>query len=139
MDKNPLIGKTIAALQLTTDKKALRFVLADGAEVVARADGDCCSDTWIEHISLPAGGFPATVLEAADIEMPDLGEMPDREVVAYYGFELKTDKGHMVLDYRNDSNGYYGGNLSWPGEYFYGGVHGQNVANDEWAPVTVDL
>lgn len=136
---NPLIGKTITAIQLTTDKKAIRFVLADGADVVARADGDCCSSTWIEHISLPARGFPATVLEAGDIDMPDLGSPSEYECVQYYGFELKTDKGHMVIDYRNESNGYYGGNLSWPDDYFYGGVHGQNVANDEWATVTHDV
>lgn len=139
MDKNPLIGKTVAGLQLTTDKKAIRFVLADGSDVVARADGDCCSSTWIEHISLPARGFPAVVLEAGDIDMPDLGSPGEYESIAYYGFELKTDKGHMVIDYRNESNGYYGGDLSWPGEYFYGGVYGQNVANDEWVNVTQDV
>lgn len=138
MDKNPLIGKTIAALELTTNRKALRFTLADGATVVAQCDGDCCSDTWVEHISLPARGFPALVLEAADVDMPDLGNMPGREVVAYYGFKLLTDKGELLVDYRNDSNGYYGGNLSWPGEYHYGGVYGQNVANDEWRSVSQD-
>lgn len=139
MDQTGLIGKTITRLQMTTDKKALRFVLADSAEVLVRTDCDCCSETWIEHISLPAGGFPATVLEARDLDMPDLGTPPDKECIAYYGFELKTDKGHMVLDYRNESNGYYGGRLVWPGEDFYGGVGGQNVANDEWAPITVDF
>lgn len=139
MSEKTLIGKTITAIQLTTDKKAIRFVLADGADVVARADGDCCSSTWIEHISLPARGFPATVLEAGDIDMPDLGSPSEYECVQYYGFELKTDKGHMVVDYRNESNGYYGGRLSWPGEYFYGGVYEQNVANDEWMNVTRDI
>lgn len=139
MDKNPLIGKTITEIQLTTDKKAIRFVLADGSDVVAQADGDCCSSTWIEHISLPSRGFPATVLEARDIDMPDLGSPDEYECIAYYGFELKTDRGHMVIDYRNESNGYYGGNLSWPGDYHYGGVYGQNVANNEWASVTQDV
>lgn len=136
MNRNPLIGKTVTTLYMTTDNKALRFVLADGTEIVAKTDADCCSETWIEHISLPAGGFPATVLEANDT-----GGLPDSDdgCMQYYGFELKTNKGHMVLDYRNQSNGYYGGSLSWPGDHFYGGVYCQNVPNDDWKLVTEDF
>jgi hypothetical protein len=70
--------------------------------------------------------------------MPDLGEMPDRDVVAYYGLKVTTDKGEMVVDYRNDSNGYYGGSLTWPGQSHYGGVYGQNVPVLEWRGVTQD-
>lgn len=136
---NPLIGKTIASVQMTTDKKAIRFILEGGAEVVARADGGCCSSTWIEHISLPVLGFPAAVNGADDIDMPDPGTPEDAECVAYYGFKVETDKGPIVIDYRNESNGYYGGNLAWPDEYFYGGVYGQNVANEEWIDVKEDL
>lgn len=138
MDKNPLIGKTITAFEMSNDRKAMRFVVAGGDPVVALCDADCCSETWVEHISLPARGFPATVLDAGDIEMPDLGEMQNRDVVAYYGFKVSTDKGEMVVDYRNDSNGYYGGNLSWPGLSHYGGVYGQNVPVLEWRGVTQD-
>lgn len=138
MSENPLIGKTIVAIQMTTDKKAIRFALEGGAEVVARADGDCCSSTWIEHISLPVLGFPAVVVEANDIEMPDLGTPDDAECVAYYGFKVQTDRGPIVIDYRNESNGYYGGDLVWGDAYFYGGVFGQNVANGEWIDVKED-
>ena len=138
MDKNPLIGKTITGFELTNDRKAMRFLVVDGEPIVAMCDADCCSETWVEHISLPARGFPALVMEAGDIEMPDLGDMPDRDVVAYYGFHLKTAKGDMVIDYRNDSNGYYGGDLSWPGQYHFGGVYGQNLAIRAWRGVTQD-
>ena len=138
MDKNPLIGTTLTGFELTNDRKAMRFLVADGEPIVAMCDADCCSETWVEHISLPARGFPALVVEADDIEMPDLGGMPERDVVAYYGFQLKTDKGDMVIDYRNESNGYYGGGLSWPGKRHYGGVYGQNVAIREWRGVTQD-
>jgi hypothetical protein len=138
MDKDPLIGKTLTAFELTNDRKAMRFTLADGEQIVVLCDADCCSETWIEHVSLPSRGLPATVLGAQDIEMPDLGDMPGRDVVQYYGFKVTTDKGDLVVDYRNDSNGYYGGNLAWPGEYFYGGVHGQNEAIHEWRVVSSD-
>lgn len=137
MKTNPIIGKTITALEIAEDKQALRFVLADNAECIVNADGDCCSYTWIEHIELPALGFPALVVSVEDIAMPDLGEMEGRDVVAYYGCKIVTDRGEIIIDFRNDSNGYYGGDLSWPDDtYYYGGVFGQNKSNHQWQPVT---
>lgn len=139
MNNHILIDKTITSIQITTDKKSIRFLLSDGSYVVAYTDGECCSSTWIEHIILPAGGFPAVVTEADYINMPDFGSPTDGECIKYYGFELKTDKGSIVIDYRNESNGYYGGRLVWPGEYCYGGVYGQNRASGEWTNIESDM
>ena len=38
----------------------------------------------------------------------------DPDEVEFYGLSIKTDKGEIVIDYRNSSNGYYGGSLCWP-------------------------
>ena len=136
MKKHLLVDKTIMSIDIASDRKAIRFALDDGKFVIARAEGDCCSETWIESISLPALGFPALVISAADVDMPDLGapQDEDSECRQYYGFEIVTDKGSILIDYRNESNGYYGGNLAWPGEHFYGGVFGQNRSTEEWEP-----
>jgi hypothetical protein len=134
MKTNPLIGKTLTGIEIADDQQALRFVLTDG-ECIVTTDADCCSYTWIEHIELPALGFPAQVVAVEDIDMPDLGDMPERDVVAYYGCKITTDRGEIVIDYRNDSNGYYGGSLTWPGERHYGGVFGQNNSKQIWKPV----
>lgn len=139
MKTNPIVGKTITALEIAEDKEALRFVLADG-ECIVRCDADCCSHTWIEHIELPALGFPAIVIAVDDL---DLDRAPDDDgdytVVKFYGCKVTTDRGEIVIDYRNSSNGYYGGSLSWPDdEYFYGGVYGQNVSKEEWRPVSAN-
>jgi hypothetical protein len=57
----------------------------------------------------------------------------DPDVLSYYGCKITTTNGIAVIDYRNDSNGYYGGNLVWPGERgFYGGVYGQNISKQVW-------
>lgn len=136
--ENVLVGKTITGLKIAEDKTALLFS-TDSGDVKVLCDADCCSFTWVEHIEMPALGLPAKVVKAEDIEMPDLGDMPECDVVDYYGFKITTDKGELVIDYRNDSNGYYGGSLSWPGEYFYGGVYGQNVSNEEWKDVCGDI
>lgn len=135
-EKNVLVGKVILAVLLAEDKEAILFRTSEG-DVVARCDADCCSHTWIEQVELSANGFPATVLSVADIELNEGLDTRDGEL-KFYGCKITTDKGELVLDYRNESNGYYGGSLSWPGEYFYGGVHEQNVSNEKWVEVGHD-
>lgn len=138
MTANPLIGKVLTGVEIAADRQALRFILTDG-EVIADVDADCCSYTWVEHVELPALGFPATVLSVTDLEMPDGATSsfhPDSEVLTFYGCKIVTDRGEIVIDYRNDSNGYYGGSLVWPGGHLYGGVYGQNVSKHEWKTLT---
>ena len=134
-NKHPLLGRKISAIHLAEDKQAIRFDLDSGVQIVAHCDGDCCSVTWIENIENPEAIIDSEVTLAEDIDMPDLGDMPNREVVAYYGFKIETAKGTCVIDFRNESNGYYGGSLSWPNfndGYYYGGVFGQNESKEVW-------
>lgn len=133
-----LLGRTLNKIRLAEDKTALLFVTKEG-DIKAKCDADCCSFTWVQHIEMPAHGLPAKVTSVEELEMPDLGDMPDRDVVAYYGLKIVTDKGEIIIDYRNDSNGYYGGNLSWPDDYHYGGVYGQNESKCIWVDVESDL
>lgn len=75
----------------------------------------------------------------------DLGKEPvedeEYEYLQFYGFKLQTEKGDVVIEYRNSSNGYYGGDLVWPpadgedSDYFYGGVFDQNVSKEEWEQI----
>jgi hypothetical protein len=134
MKENILVGKLIEGIKIAEDKMALLF-LTDAGEVIARADADCCSSTWIESVEIPFTEFPCRVLRVEDIDMPDLGSMPGCDVMAYYGFKIATDKGDIIIDYRNDSNGYYGGNIEWPDGDFYGGVYGQNVSKCVWVDI----
>ena len=130
---NILVGRTIKDMKLADDKKAILFV-TDSGDVVARMDGDCCSSTWAEHIEMVP--LPALVVSVDDIDMPDLGSPDKYEVIAYYGCKITTDKGYIIIDYRNESNGYYGGNISWPDDgYFYGGVYGQNISTQIWKDI----
>ena len=132
-----LVDKTLTMVELATDSKAIRFTV-DGETVVAKCDGDCCSSTWIESIEMPAAGLPAKIIGVSDLDLPEVDSGDEYVDIKRYGLKLITDKGELVLDYRNESNGYYGGNLSWPGEYHYGGVHGQNESNEDWKPVETD-
>lgn len=134
-EPHPLESRTITGIKIADDQKALLFQTTAG-DVIARTDGDCCSNSWVEHVELPAMGFPAVVLKVADLELPQPTKQEDEyEVVAVYGYKITTDKGDITIDFRNSSNGYYGGNLAWPGEDFYGGVYGQNVSTEKWVEV----
>jgi hypothetical protein len=135
---NILIGKTIEAVYLADDQQAIKFTVKDPTsdvlvDIVANADGDCCSHTWIENVENPEAIIGSPVLEAGsvDIGRADEGEH-GYDVIAFYGFNISTVKGTCKIDYRNSSNGYYGGNLSWPDDYYYGGVFGQNNTKGVW-------
>lgn len=129
---NPLLGKKVTAVHLAEDKLAIKFGVEGSDPIVAKVDGDCCSRSWIENVENWQALVGAVVTSVEDIEMPEHPEGPDEEVVKFYGLKITTDRGHCVIDYRNESNGYYGGNLSWPGDYHYGGVFKQNVSEEKW-------
>ena len=134
--ENKLVGKKIVDVKIAEDKLAMLFVCDNGEELVVRVDADCCSYTWIESVELPALGFPFTVIACDDLDMnKEPLENEEYECLQFYGAKITTDKGDMVIDYRNDSNGYYGGDIVWPGEGFYGGVYGQNESNMDWRDI----
>lgn len=113
--KAALIGKQIVAFALADDGADIRFDVKEGGPITLVAVGDCCSLTWIESLDAPTA-LLGTVLDVEEIPMPDLGNIDGTrhqgvEVVDYYGLKITTDKGRCVIDYRNDSNGYYGGHL----------------------------
>lgn len=110
---HPLIGKKILAAAVAVGGESITFDIEGGDPIVATTEGDCCSFTWIEHAEGLDRIVGGVVTKAEDIEMPDLGHQEGHDEMAYYGFQITTDKGTAVIDYRNDSNGYYGGSLRW--------------------------
>ena len=131
-----LVGKTINEIKISSDKEALLFRCADGDHIV-KVEADCCSSTWVESIESPSLGFPALVTDACDLDLnKDDISNDEYECLQFYGFKISTTKGDIVIDYRNESNGYYGGSLSWPDDKYYCyGVYGQNISSEEWVCV----
>lgn len=144
---NILIGKTITKIKIASDKKAILFACEEG-EYIARTQAECCSDTWIEQVELPALGFPCKVAECCDLIMNptgdhDHGYYDERYYVESnsgdlcikkYGFKITTNKGEIILDYRNESNGYYGGELYFPGDEPNWDMS-DSYSNNEWIDV----
>jgi hypothetical protein len=112
---NEFIGKFISGVYRDGKDVVLEGV-REGLDIVLEPYGDCCSSTWIESIDIVENLLGATIQKIEDIDMPQKGNVgtlnhPYVDQVAYYGLRITTDKGVSVLDYRNDSNGYYGGSV----------------------------
>ncbi|GAC1455464.1 MAG: hypothetical protein PVSMB1_04960 [Gemmatimonadaceae bacterium] len=125
----PLVGRKLIGVSVSKDKNVLVFQFADGGEVKYNADGDCCSSSWIEHIEVPndiAGAEVISVSEAPVIDATDDDTKNPRGVEKYewedeprreheclqvYQTVFGTTKGEIAVEYRNSSNGYYGGSL----------------------------
>jgi hypothetical protein len=111
MELQELVGLTITHVKVNEDKTAISFVYFNG-EKSYRAEGDCCSYSWIEHLSGIEQLIGATVTRIEDIALPEVEGVDGWDVVQSYGLKIHTNKGYALLEYRNSSNGYYGGYLS---------------------------
>ncbi len=87
----------------------LRFL--DESSIAIGVEGDCCSKSWIEHLTVPDLKAGATVFGVVAYEMPDIRLNSDTEhdVTLLYELRIRTSLGDVVMEYRNYSNGFYGG------------------------------
>lgn len=79
-------------------------------DYVYTAYSDCCSESWIESTDPMVELFGATVnrIEQSETQSAD-GTRQEYDKVDFV--TLVTDKGHWKLEFRNSSNGYYGGSM----------------------------
>lgn len=103
----------LAGVHLSDDKSEICFEFQDGTSARFEVEGDCCSQSWIEHLEMPndiVGQCITEIFEEAGDTKPgeDLSQF---DVLAVYQTHFRTPVGDIVLEYRNDSNGYYGGYL----------------------------
>lgn len=90
--------------------ETITFHCEDG-DYVFLADGDCCSQTYIDSIEGPTDGLIVAV------EEPEWGgpvgeDRDDDNCIQHYRTTLVIEgKGRLDVEYRNESNGYYGGSL----------------------------
>lgn len=115
-----MIGKKLKDVEVYDDKRRIRFVYTDGTEKRFYAEGDCCSSSWIEHLEAPDNIHGATithVMEFSEGEITDDSLTMDpltrsnHECLKAYQTVVSTTKGDISIEYRNSSNGYYGGSL----------------------------
>lgn len=118
-----LFGKIISHIYINKDRTAIAFELHNGDKYWYIAGGDCCSETFIESISNVDCLKEKVVVEVIDRCIGENSlynknrakrdyDYNRVEVEKVYAYELKTLQGICTIDFRNYSNGYYGGYLT---------------------------
>lgn len=111
LDLDEIVGKTVTRYVLSPDRYFLRLWFSDGMDVILEAYGEGDSDTWFASIDSPEA-LLSTILAIGEIQFPTDNSPPDgNRSEKMYGLAVKTQAGYVVIEYRNSSNGYYGGNL----------------------------
>jgi hypothetical protein len=114
-DRSKAVGKTLTGLW-GDGRDGIALVFGDGTHLKGIPQGDCCSVSWIEHIEGATGLRPGKIVSIEKIDMPDRGDYDanNYDVLSFYGERIVLDSAtEIVIDFRNDSNGYYGGGISW--------------------------
>lgn len=129
MNFDDVVGKQIESVVLDKGADRIAFKFQDGFERSYGVEGDCCSQSWIEHLEMPNDIQGAVILSVedsegvawdnheceADVRDDDYNVVKEgcgHESLAVYNTRFRTSKGDIVLEYRNNSNGYYGGYLT---------------------------
>ena len=115
-DYQPLADRPLDSV--VHDGISVTFWFKDGKGVRYPVEADCCSSSWIEHITIPSGIEGKTITGVKDARMkPHTPVAQDSwEFIAVYHTAFATDAGEIIVEYRNSSNGYYGGWLGKPQE-----------------------
>lgn len=106
-----LIGNTIAEVRADekTRPEHIEFLCASGDRIQYYAEGDCCSLSWIEHISGLDALIGAEVALVKEHASEDATPDGDDGKVDVYKWTIETNKGRCDIEMRNESNGYYSG------------------------------
>lgn len=117
---NELIGRTINAIQIDDDEQHFLAFDTDNGRIIYMAEGDCCSESWFYHVLGADNLLGQTVLETESYYLGEPGDGFSRqEEDKLYSIKLRTARGYADVEFRNSSNGYYGGWLDiylaeWP-------------------------
>ena len=108
-----LIGKKIVAAYLNSEKTQIGFDLEGGERLLYETTGDCCSYSWIEDVSNEEYLAGARVVDVQDVHVEGIGvaESGDDYIQCYGVTVVLEGRPAFLLEYRNSSNGYYGGSI----------------------------
>lgn len=98
-----LIGRTVKDLVATDTAVALD--LDDGTVASIRLHGECCSHSYFTDLR-QFQELKGRVLNAVEVRH---NNTEDRGRIEWSFLVFVTDAGHVTVDWRNDSNGYYSG------------------------------
>lgn len=119
------IGATVASVSVTSDfARRVELGMVDGRVLVLELEGGCCSQSYFSDVRQfdELIGAKIQAIEDRDGEsregLDDEDKnncpirAPNRECVSWHFLVFVTDKGHVTIDWRNDSNGFYDGSVN---------------------------
>ena len=109
-----LIGKVVTEFRASPDRSAFGFQTACGLRQAYKCTADCCSVSWVNHIS----GVSSLPFVLESVEERNFGRVAgtrqEEDQVDMYCFIGRDKQGWrhgFQLEFRNSSNGYYGGRI----------------------------
>ena len=115
-----LIGQRINGILVNDGHDQVAFRTTEGRYLGFYTCGDCCNSVFINHMSgtgVLGEGNSFDLLRGAVILAVEEKGWTDVDVEDSYGcvedgfFTIKTDRGYIDFEVRNEHNGYYGGHL----------------------------
>jgi len=109
-----LVGKRILSIEIDGDNQWYIKIATDKGDVYIEAWGECCSESWFYHILGVDAliGHVVTDVKQVGMERPIEDDKVRQDYDILYCVNIKTDGGYADLEFRNSSNGYYGGWIS---------------------------
>lgn len=114
LNLTPLKDEKLVSVELSEDKENLIFHLESGKVLKYWTEGDCCSHSWIEHITVPSDIEGQEIIGWDEKDLDTFEQ--DYSTIQVYQTSFVTSVGEIIVEYRNASNGYYGGWLQGPSE-----------------------
>jgi hypothetical protein len=102
------VGKTINSVEVGGSDAILG--MTDGSTLTLKLDGDCCSYSVFHEPEQFDELIGATIqgIEERDSEREGQGD-ENSEETTWHMLCFITNRGHVTIDWRNESNGYYDG------------------------------
>lgn len=114
---NELLNQVIEHIYVNDDNTLIVFKTQDDKVFAYRAYGDCCSHSWVNTLSGISNLLDRTIQKVIPNKEVRDDSDDNGSVIKYYGITLETVKGFVDVEYRNSSNGYYGGSLDFVKDY----------------------
>lgn len=108
MNFESLEGKKILSVSINPSKDLLQFETNEGIYCF-RTVGDCCSESWIEHVNNLKALINQTIEDIDEIHKEDEEDSYCDEYIRIYIYQFLTPLGIVEFEMRNKSNGFYGG------------------------------
>ena len=104
------IGNEIEEIFIDECNNHLKFKLGNGKLAFYYCDAGCCSESWIHHISGTQSLRGRNIIKVEETEEKRIDGTRQDEDQAF-SIKLFTSAGVCDLEFRNSSNGFYGGNF----------------------------